>query len=203
MDIVKIQALISQGKIVTSTDVDPTKVYVQVGVYQEGTRQQASGDANAYAPYVISLDEIISGNTTPTTGTVILKATISLKDPAIQTLAFPTTGLYVVESALVTNASTDLSSLGVINLTLTLPNNSGEAFDTALVGPPASDLLNLLYSSDNYIYMTSGTPPCFPPPCNGSFVYDGATIGTMNFEVVTPTVSEANVDVYVKLIRLA
>lgn len=203
MDIVKIQALISQGKIVTSTDVDPTKVYVQVGVYQEGTRQQASGDANAYAPYVISLDEIIGGNTTPTTGTVILKATISLKDPAIQTLAFPTTGLYVVESALVTNASTDLSSLGVINLTLTLPNNSGEAFDTALVGPPASDLLNLLYSSDNYIYMTSGTPPCFPPPCNGSFVYDGATIGTMNFEVVTPTVSEANVDVYVKLIRLA
>lgn len=203
MDIVKIQALISQGKIVTSTDVDPTKVYVQVGVYQEGTRQQASGDANAYAPYVISLDEIIGGNTTPTTGTVILKATISLKDSAIQTLAFPTTGLYVVESALVTNASTDLSSLGVINLTLTLPNNSGEAFDTALVGPPASDLLNLLYSSDNYIYMTSGTPPCFPPPCNGSFVYDGATIGTMNFEVVTPTVSEANVDVYVKLIRLA
>jgi|694.fasta_scaffold01909_18 hypothetical protein len=204
MDIVKIQSLISQDRVISLSDIITSSTYIQVGVFQQGNRPSGGGNADTYSPYVISIAELLSGITPPTPSSVVfVSTTISLNTTSIQTLAFPANGIYIVDSVIVTNASIDLSTEGVMNLTLTLPGTGGPSFDTAVLGPPASDLLNQLYIPDNYIYMTSDTPACFPPPCNGSFVYDGATIGTMNFEVVTPTVSEANVDVYVKLLKIA
>jgi hypothetical protein len=58
MDILNIQALISRGRLVTSADIDPTETYIQIGVYQPGNRQNASGNPDAYTSYVIPVSEI-------------------------------------------------------------------------------------------------------------------------------------------------
>ena len=58
MDILNIQALISRGRLVTSADIDPTETYIQIGVYQPGNRQNASGNPDAYASYTIAISEI-------------------------------------------------------------------------------------------------------------------------------------------------
>lgn len=60
MDQFKVQSLIAQGQVVTAADVNPDKAYLQVGVFQEGNRQIGPGNANAYAPYAISLSEVLS-----------------------------------------------------------------------------------------------------------------------------------------------
>jgi hypothetical protein len=61
MDIVKIQSLIAQGRLVELSDVDPTKSYLQLGIYQPGNRQKGASDFNTYAPFAIPLSELISG----------------------------------------------------------------------------------------------------------------------------------------------
>lgn len=78
MDIFKIQSLISQGKIVSSSDIDPDNSYLQIGVYQSGNRKSGSPDANAYAPFAIPLSELSSsgfkyeiGQNVPSEGGII------------------------------------------------------------------------------------------------------------------------------------
>lgn len=61
MDIINIQALIAQGRIATLSDIDTSRSYVQIGVYQLGNRQVGSGNANTYAPCVISLQDLGAG----------------------------------------------------------------------------------------------------------------------------------------------
>ena len=58
MDIVKIQALIAQGKIVDLAKIDPKQAYLQFGLYQAPNGRLSSGDLNTYAPYVISLEDL-------------------------------------------------------------------------------------------------------------------------------------------------
>jgi hypothetical protein len=58
MDILNIQALIKEGKIVKAEDIDPSKAYIQIGVFQPGNRQNGAGNANTFAPYVIQLDQV-------------------------------------------------------------------------------------------------------------------------------------------------
>jgi len=62
MDIVQIQALIAQGKVVELTDIDPAQSYVQIGVYQPDNRKIGSAN-NAYPPFVIPLSELGGGGT--------------------------------------------------------------------------------------------------------------------------------------------
>jgi len=59
MDLVKIQSLIAQNKILDPTTISLSDVYVQVGVYQYPNGRRSSGDFNTYAPYVISLQDVI------------------------------------------------------------------------------------------------------------------------------------------------
>lgn len=61
MDIVNIQALISENKVVDLASIDSNNTYLQLGVYQVGNRKRSSGNANAYAPYVITVAELLSG----------------------------------------------------------------------------------------------------------------------------------------------
>lgn len=204
MDIVKIQSLISQDRVISLSDISTSKTYLQVGVFQQGNRPSGGGNADTYAPYVISIAELLSGITPSTPSSVVfVSTTISLNTTSIQTLAFPTNGIYVVDSVIISDASIDLSTEGVMNLTLTLPSTTGPSFETVDPGPPANELLNQLYVPDNYIYMTSSGPPCFPPPCNGSLKYDGSIAGPMEFAVTTPAVATCEVTVYVKLLRIA
>lgn len=65
MNIVDIQALIKAGKIVKITDIDPTKTYIQLGVFQEGNRQSNASNPNTYAPYAIAVQELGGGGSTP------------------------------------------------------------------------------------------------------------------------------------------
>jgi hypothetical protein len=61
MDIVKIQTLIKQGRVVALSDIDPNESYLQIGVYQPNNRKIGPADANAYAPFVIPLSEVGGG----------------------------------------------------------------------------------------------------------------------------------------------
>lgn len=61
MDNFRISSLISQGRIVQLSDLDPTKSYVQIGVHQEGTRQLSPSSPGAYPSYVIPLSELGGG----------------------------------------------------------------------------------------------------------------------------------------------
>jgi len=59
MDLVKIQTLIAQGKVITDiTDIDPTQTFLQVGIYQPNNRKIKSGNADTYPSFVIPLSEI-------------------------------------------------------------------------------------------------------------------------------------------------
>ena len=60
MDIIKIQALIAQGRVVSITDIDPTQSFVQIGVYQPENRKIGSAN-NSYPSFVIPLSELASG----------------------------------------------------------------------------------------------------------------------------------------------
>lgn len=205
MDIVNIQALIAQNRSVSITDIDNRNTYIQLGVFQTGNRPSGSSNADTYSPYVISITDLLAGVQPPVpvdSSVVFLTTTIDLSYGLYQALAFPATGTYIVDSVIVTSPNADLSSEGIMNLTLTLPGNTGATFETALIGPPASDLLNNLFVSDNYIYMESNTPPCFPPPCNSSFIYDGSITSPMQFKVATPTIATIKIVVYVKLLRI-
>jgi hypothetical protein len=206
MDIVNIQALIAQNRSVSITDIDTRNTYIQLGVFQTGNRPSGSSNADTYSPYVISIDNLLASVIPPVpvdSSVVFLTTTIDLSYGLDQVLAFPTIGTYIVDSVIVTSPNADLSSEGIMNLTLTLPGNTGATFETALIGPPASDLLNNLFVLDNYIYMESNTPPCFPPPCNGSFIYDGSITTPMTFKVATPNIASIKIVVYVKLLRIA
>ena len=61
MDIVKIQTLIKQGRVVALSDIDPNESYLQIGVFQPGNRKIGPADPNAYVPFAIPLSEIGGG----------------------------------------------------------------------------------------------------------------------------------------------
>lgn len=61
MNVDNIQALIAQKKIVLLTDIVPADAYVQIGVFQNGNRKNGAADANTYAPYAISINELLTG----------------------------------------------------------------------------------------------------------------------------------------------
>lgn len=60
MDNFRISSLISQKRIVRLTDIDPTKAYAQIGVYQEGNTQWSPSSPGAYPSYTIPLSELLS-----------------------------------------------------------------------------------------------------------------------------------------------
>lgn len=67
MDIVKIQTLIAQGRVVELADIDPTQSFVQIGIYQPDNRKIGSAN-NAYPPFVIPLSELGGGGGGTPTG---------------------------------------------------------------------------------------------------------------------------------------
>ena len=77
MDIVKIQALIAQGRVVSITDIDPTQSFVQIGVYQPDNRKIGSAN-NTYPSFVIPLSELGGGGTWGTI-TGVLAAQLDLQ----------------------------------------------------------------------------------------------------------------------------
>ena len=58
MDIVKIQSLIAQGRVVEAADINADETFLQVGVYQPNNRRIGSGNADTYAPFAIALSQL-------------------------------------------------------------------------------------------------------------------------------------------------
>lgn len=57
MDILNVQSLISQQKIVGSGDIDPNNAYLVVGVWQDGNRKSGAAN-NAYPSYAIPVSQV-------------------------------------------------------------------------------------------------------------------------------------------------
>jgi len=57
MDILNVQALISQERIVGSSDINPDNAYLVVGVWQDGNRKSGSAN-NAYPSYAIPVSQV-------------------------------------------------------------------------------------------------------------------------------------------------
>ena len=62
MDILNIQALIKEGKLVSQSDINPDETYLQVGVFQPGNRKSGAANPNAYASYAIAVSSILSSS---------------------------------------------------------------------------------------------------------------------------------------------
>lgn len=58
MDIVKIQSLIAQGRVVEAADINADETFLQVGVYQPNNRRIGSGNADTYPPFAIALSQL-------------------------------------------------------------------------------------------------------------------------------------------------
>lgn len=118
MDIVKIQSLIAQGKIIDLSSTDLDSVYLQLGVYQAPNSRKSSGDLNTYAPYVVSIQDIIDAVPIPSSASVGL---------------FAQTG----SSVPVTNTTTELTLLAPGVGSLTVPSKTfkvGDSFQANLSG---------------------------------------------------------------------
>lgn len=214
MDNFKIQSLIAQGDIVTSSDIDPTQSYLQVGVYQQGNRQIGPSNTNTYKSYAIPLSEVGGGSGPVSQSVVFLKKTIDLTSGAVQSVSFPTTGLYIIDSAYMTNSNTDLQflsnapSITKVNLELRIPGTPTPLYKSYLIGPGAPiggfEYLAYLISPDNFLKMpNSNLPLCFPGFCNPYKIYDGTTAPPIDLVVEVPLVGTYTVDVYIKLLRIA
>jgi len=57
MDNYILQTLITQGRIVTSAEIDPDNSYLQIGVYQRGNRKSKAAN-DAYPLFAIPLSEV-------------------------------------------------------------------------------------------------------------------------------------------------
>jgi hypothetical protein len=149
-----IQSLISQGKLVSISDVDMQRSYIQLSVYQPNSREKGSGN-NAYIPYAIPLSEIfitpgnlplLNGLFSQTADSVPVTNTItpgSLLGPGVGTLTVPANGFKVGDSFHLkmggllssknnTTLEVYLSTNGVLLAstgTMTLPNTTSEFWE--------------------------------------------------------------------------
>lgn len=202
MDEFKIQSLIAQNKVATLDKIDPDNTYIQVGIYQRGNQKRRSGNANVYPPAAMALSEIIN-TTSSTTGVVVLNAVVNLSNPLATLVFLPSSGLFVVEGALVGNADRDLSGFGNMFLGLKKPGASAPSLTTKVDTIPQTDLLNNLFVAGNYVNMIpNADPTCLPPPCNGDYILDGSVSQPLQLSVTTPSLIDVNVTVYIKLLKI-
>lgn len=155
MDIVKIQALIAQGKVIDLSSTDPNNVYLQLGVYQAPNSRKSSGDLNAYAPYVISLQDLVGYNQLQDEGVSLTKRqTINFIGAGVTASDDPITGVTNVvipgstptgsglfaqtaSSTPITNTTSELTLLDGGVGSLTVPANGfqvGDSFQANLSG---------------------------------------------------------------------
>ena len=141
----------------------------------------------------------IPGGTNTNNSTVTIKTTIDLNSTGNQTILMPATGLYIIETAFVTNATTDLGA--DIAKELKVVSAGSDILTSKPVGPPGTaDLLSGLYIPTNYIELVNAIS-CWPPPCNGQVTINGG----INLTAVLTTAfgSLASADLYLILRKLA
>jgi hypothetical protein len=199
MDIVKIQALIAQGRIVELTDIDPTQSFVQIGVYQPDNRKIGSAN-NTYLPFVIPLNELGGGGNVTNTITV----TVNLNTTNPQIFTFPT-GKFIPHAGYLSNATIDTSLTTASNLQVgTGGNVFCQSEDPGPCLPPAcDDALNYLFVPANYfkLYFGESGPGCWPPPCNGQYVINGGS--DLTIQLATASGIAGTVDVHIMVYQIS
>lgn len=206
MDTVKIQALIAQGKLIDLSSTDPDNVYLQLGIYQFPNSRKSSGDANTYAPYVISLADILGYNQIQDEGIDLLKRNIlnfvgpgvsSFDDPInnktvvfVPGAAFGSAGLFAqtANSTPVVNTTSLRSLLGTGVGTLSVPPNGFQVGDSFHL--KVSGVMSSKNNSDLTITLRS----------NGIIL---ASTGAINLPQTTNKVWELEVDFTIRAIGAA
>ncbi len=180
MDIVKIQALIAQGKVIDLSSTDPNNVYLQLGVYQAPNSRKSSGDLNTYAPYVISLQDLVAYNQVQDESIDLVKrSTINFIGPGVSAYddpvnnktvvfvpgaTFGSAGLFAqtADSTPIVNTIVLGSLLGTGVGTLSVPANSfqvGDSFHlkvSGLISSRNNDDITITIRSNGVILATTG-----------------------------------------------
>jgi hypothetical protein len=196
MDIVKIQALIAQGRVVKITDIDPTNSFVQIGVYQPDNRKIGSAN-NTYPPFVIPLSELGGSNG----GTNSLNATIDLNTIDEQFIIVPK-GTYIIDKVYLSGASIDLSTTSVYQLKLLSGINLLLQSTEPPPCPPPSgicgDGLAYLFTPQNYVTLiTDSAPGCWTPPCNGATTYTEGDVLIVKLTTASGVPATVNINIIV------
>lgn len=153
MDTVKIQSLIAQGKLIDLSSVSPQDAYLQLGIYQQPNSRTSSGDFNTYAPYVVSIADLLGYNQVQDEGLDLPKrqvinftgAGVSATDfGGVTRVVIPggaplVSGLFAqtASSTPITNTTTELSLLDGGVGSLSVPANGfqvGDSFQANLSG---------------------------------------------------------------------
>jgi hypothetical protein len=166
MDIVKIQTLIAQGRVVELTDIDPTQSFVQIGIYQPDNRKIGSGN-NTYPPFVIPVSELVPQNIyTP----YILYVDDTAGDDATGEKGYPSKPYASIEAATTAAVSGDIIMVerGYYSVTGIKPNVTyylgvstiyANGFIDASYGPGSFNVYGhaTIESSQSLIYDISGS----------------------------------------------
>lgn len=178
MDIVKIQALIAQGRVIDLSSTDPNNVYLQVGVYQAPNSRKSSGDPNTYAPYVISLQDLSAAfasaglfaqtaDSTPIANTLVLG---SLLGTGVGTLSVPANGFQVGDSFHL-KVSGLISSKNNDDITITIRSNSVILATTGLINLPQTT--NKVWELEvDFTIRAIGAAGVANLNTNGQFIYN-------------------------------
>lgn len=180
MDIVKIQSLIAQGRVIDLSSTDPNSVYLQLGVYQAPNSRKSSGDFNTYAPYVISLQDLIGYNQVQDEGIDLVKrnvlnfvgpGVVSFDDPInnktvvfVPGAAFGSAGLFAqtADSTPIANTLVLGNLLGTGVGTLSVPPNGfqvGDSFHlkiSGLISSKNNDDITITLRSNGLILASTG-----------------------------------------------
>ena len=131
--------------------------------------------------------------------TVSIKTSIDLNSTNNQTIVMPATGLYIIETAFVTNASGSLAA--DIAKELKVVSAGSDVLTSEQPGPPGTpDLLSLLFIPTNYVELVDAVS-CWPPPCNGNVTVNGGV--NLTAVLTTPFGVPATADLYLILRKLA
>lgn len=180
MDIVKIQSLIAQGRVIDLSSTDPNSVYLQLGVYQAPNSRKSSGDFNTYAPYVISLQDLIGYNQVQDEGIDLVKrnvlnfvgpGVVSFDDPInnktvvfVPGAAFGSAGLFAqtADSTPIANTLVLGNLLGTGVGTLSVPPNGfqvGDSFHlkvSGLISSKNNDDITITLRSNGVVLASTG-----------------------------------------------
>ena len=197
MEVINVDALVAQGKVVTVNEVDLNNDYFVIAKFDPRFRNRTY-KATDYPVYAIKAQDIVNPVTptpAPSAPTslipAILKFTIDLNSTADQALVLPA-GNFIFQNAYITNASvvpTNANELTINTNLLRLGNNLFTSADT-------NDWLNLLYVSNNFGPLIVGN--CGLPPCNMHVV----TSGTLYAKLTTAEGIASTVDLYLVGIKL-
>ena len=196
MEVINVDALIAQGKVVTVNEVDLDNDYFVIAKYDPRFRNRTY-KATDYPVYAIKADDVMNAIIPPTPPVptsltpVILKFTLDLNSTTDQPLVLPA-GNYIFQNAYLTNASL----APVTAAELTINTNMLRVGNKLFTSNDSSDWLNLLFIPSNFGPLV--VPSCGAPPCNMHVV----TSGTLYAKLTTAEGSVSTVDLYLVGIKL-